>query len=170
MSTSRTLAAALAIAALTVPAAQARPADNAPLALTAAKAQHKHESIPNIDPPVVRVAAANARAQDLRHLRAGAANVDHAADANVGTYTPGDSPGANYTSGPTAGGQYTPGAAAAYSQPLPATPTRAVHQTADSGVNQTTIGLGIAGSLLAIACVAGLTRRNRRVQRARVTA
>jgi hypothetical protein len=169
MSTTRTLAAALAIGALAVPAAQAQPADNAPPVPASANTQ-KQDPVADIHAPLARAAAANARAQDLRHLRADNSNVGRAANANFGTYTPGGSPGANYTSGPTAGGQYTPGTAAAYQQPLPATPAQAVNRTADSGVNPTTIGLGIASSLLAIAAVVGLARRSRRVQRARVTA
>jgi hypothetical protein len=54
--------------------------------------------------------------------------------------------------------------------PQPITPARGVNNPASSDVNPTTIGLGIAASLLAIAGVAGLARRSRRVQRARVTA
>ena len=69
MTTSRTLAAALAIGVLAVPAAQAQPADNAP-----------------------RRPAPHARVQDLRHLRAGAANVRPRGardQASGGQYTPG---------------------------------------------------------------------------------
>jgi hypothetical protein len=88
MSTTRALAAALAIAALAVPAAQAQPAENAPLVRASANAQHKQDPIADIHAPLARAAAANAnaRAQDLRHLRV--------ANANVGAYTPGATPGA----------------------------------------------------------------------------
>jgi hypothetical protein len=77
---------------------------------------------------------------------------DRAWDANVGAYTPGAIPAVSYPSDTT---------------------TRAVNDPASGGVNPTTIGLGIAGSLLAIAGVVGLarrSRRSRRMQRARVTA
>jgi hypothetical protein len=69
------------------------------------------------------------------------------------------------------GGAYTPGSIPAVSYPS-GTTTRGVNDPASGGVNPTTIGLGIAGSLLAIAGVVGLarrSRRNRRMQRARVT-
>jgi hypothetical protein len=184
MRTTRTLAATLAIAALTVPAAQAQPTDSAPAAPTAANAQNTQDPVPDIHAPLARVAAAKARAQDLRHLRAGDANVDQAANANFGPYTPRDFSGLNYTSGATAGGQYTPGATAVQratrrrlpgpptwpANPQPITPAHAVDNPASSAVNPTTIGLGIAGSLLAIAGGAGLARRSRRLQRARATA
>jgi hypothetical protein len=95
---------------------------------------------------------------------------DPAYDANVGAYTPGAIPAVSYPSG----GAYTPGAIPAVSYPQPAPSAHAV-QVPDSrgGVSRTTIGLGIAGSLLAIAGVVGLARRgrrSRRMQRARVTA
>jgi hypothetical protein len=43
-------------------------------------------------------------------------------------------------------------------------------RVADGSTAWTTIGIGIAGSLLAVAGVVGLTRHSRRMQRARVTA
>jgi hypothetical protein len=95
-------------------------------------------------------------------------DIDRAWDANVGAYTPGAVPAVSYPSG----GAYTPGAIPAVSYPS-GTTTRAVNDPASGGVNPTTIGLGIAGSLLAIAGVVGLarrSRRSRRMQRARVTA
>jgi hypothetical protein len=84
-----------------------------------------------------------------------------------GAYTPGSIPAVSYPSR----GAYTPGAIPAVSYPS-GTTTRAVNDPA-SGVNPTTIGLGIAGSLLAIAGVVGLarrSRRSRRTQRARISA
>jgi hypothetical protein len=42
--------------------------------------------------------------------------------------------------------------------------------TADPGIAWTTIGIGVAASLLAIGAIAGITRRTRRVGRARITA
>jgi hypothetical protein len=94
-------------------------------------------------------------------------DIDPAADANLGAYTPGSIPAVSYPSG----GASTPGSIPAVSYPS-GTTTRGVNDPASGGVNPTTIGLGIAGSLLAIAGVVGLarrSRRNRRMQRARVT-
>lgn len=103
-------------------------------------------------------------------------DIDRAADANFGAYTPGAIPAVSYPSG----GAYTPGAIPAVSYPSRATAggqytpgATAVNDPASGGVTPTTIGLGIAGSLLAIAGVVGLarrSRRSRRTQRARVPA
>jgi hypothetical protein len=193
----RTATITLAAAALAAPTASARPADTPPAVTKAAAPEHKQtrrsasanrqskqDPVADIHAPLAPVAAANARAQDLRHLRAGRAERGRAADVNVGAYTPGATPGATYTTGATAGGQYTPGTTAVQPatrrqlpgpptwpvNPQPITPAHAVNNPASSAVNPTTIGLGIAGSLLAIAGVAALARRSRRVQRARVTA
>ncbi len=139
MTITRTLAAALAIAAFAVPTAQARPADNTQLARTSADAQSKQDPIADVHAPLAR-AAARARAQDLRNQRA--------ANANVRMYTSG-----------------TP------QPPRPTTKTLGVkHPDGSSGVGATTIWLGIAGSLLAVASIAGIARRSRRIVRARVTA
>lgn len=94
-------------------------------------------------------------------------DIDRAADANFGAYTPGAIPAVSYPSG----GAYTPGAIPAVSYPRPVAPPHAV-QAPDSsgGVSATTIGLGIAGSLLAISAIAGMMRRSRRTGRARVAA
>ncbi len=107
------------------------------------------------------------------------------ADANVGTYTPGATPAVAYTSGATAGGAYTPGASAGDSatrpsvpgpptwpvNPQPIKPVPAVHASdTRGGLDWTTIGLGIAGGLLAIGGIVGIARRSRRIERARVTA
>jgi hypothetical protein len=136
----RTATIALAAAALAAPTALARPADVPPPDANATGAAH-HEQ--------------NGRTQDT----------------NVGTYTPGAIPAVSYPSGATADGAYTPGATPAVSQPRPSTPARAV-QAPDSrsGVGSTTIGLGIAGCLIALAGVVGIARRSRRVERARLTA
>ena len=103
-------------------------------------------------------------------------DIDRATDPDFGAYTPGAIPAVSYPSG----GAYTPGAIPAVSYPSRATAggqytpgATAVNHPATGGVNPTTIGLGIAGSLLAIAGVVGLARRrrrSRRTQRARVTA
>ena len=42
--------------------------------------------------------------------------------------------------------------------------------TADPGIAWTTIAIGVAGCLLAIGAIAGITRRTRRTGRARITA
>ena len=106
-------------------------------------------------------------------------------DASIGTYTPGATPAVSYTSGASAGGAYTPGTTAVHSatpRPLAGPPTwpknpqpivhaRAVNApTSEGGINWTTIGLGIVGSLLTITGLAAVVRRNRRIQRTRVTA
>ena len=49
---------------------------------------------------------------------------------------------------------------------LDATP----HATADPGIAWTTIGIGVAASLLAIGAITGITKRTRRTGRARITA
>ncbi len=87
MTTTRTLDAALAIAALAVPAAQAQPADNTPLAPAAAHAQIEQDPPADVHAPLARVPAASARPQDMRHLRAG--------NAHVGAYPPGTTPAAS---------------------------------------------------------------------------
>ena len=132
MTTSRLLAAALAIGALAAPAAQARPADNA---------------------PVARTAAASARVHDLRHLRAGAINT-------VGTSTPAVQPATR---------RRLPGPPTWPVNPQPIAPAHAVKAPDSSDVNPTTIGLGIAGALLALAGIVAFTRRSHH-GRTRVTA
>jgi hypothetical protein len=133
MSITRTLAAALAIGALAVPAAQAQPADiHSPLARAAAEAHNK---------------------QDLRSADArDAAQRPRSADAS-GTQ---------------------PGAPTWPAHPQPITPAPAAEVTDGgngNGINWTTIGLGIAGSLLAVSGLAALTtRRSRRQQRLRAAA
>jgi hypothetical protein len=133
MSITRTLAAALAIGALAVPAAQAQPADiHAPLARAAAEAQNK---------------------QDLR-----------SADARDA---------AQHPRGAAAGESTTlPGPPTWPAHPKPLTPAP-VAEAGDggTGITWTTIGLGIAGSLLAVSGLAALTtRRSRRLQRLRAAA
>jgi hypothetical protein len=156
----RTATIALAAAALAAPTAIARPADTPP-------------------------AAANASAQDLNHLRAGAHPVNAPGATAVDSATRPSAPGTTYTSGATAGGQHTPGATAIHAatrwplpgpptwpvNPQPIAPARAVQAPdSSSGVSPTTIGLGIAGSLIALAGIVGIARRSRRVERARLTA
>jgi hypothetical protein len=94
-------------------------------------------------------------------------DIDRAADANLGAYTPGSIPAVSYPSG----GAYTPGSIPAVSYPRPVAPAHATQALdSSSGVSRTTIGLGIAGSLLAIGAIAGMTLRTRRTGRTRIAA
>ena len=160
MSITRTLIATLAIAALAVPAAQAQPADmHASVAQAAAKTQQK---------------------QDLRSADARDAATKHDQDArpheeNVAAYTPGAIPAVSYPSGATADHPVTrpsvPGPPTWPVNPEPITPAPAAKVTdRGNGVDSTTIGLGIAGSVLALAALVGIARRTRRLERARITA
>jgi hypothetical protein len=138
MSITRTLAAALAIAALAAPTAAAYDI-HAPLARAAAKAQ-KHE--------------------DLR-----------SPDAKVGAYTPGATPAVSYTSrAPAAPAtRRLPGPPTWPANPQPITPAKVTD--GDNGIDWTTIGLGIAGSLLAVGGLAAFTtRHSRRTRHLRTTA
>ena len=155
----RTATIALAAAALAAPTALAR--TDAPPAVTkaAAAAQHK---------------------QDLRSADARDAATKHEQDArpheeNVGAYTPGATPAVSYPSGATAHNSATrpsvPGPPTWPVNPQPINPVPAVHASdTGGGLDWTTVGLGIAGSLIALAGVVGIGRRSRRLERARLTA
>jgi hypothetical protein len=145
------------------------------IALTAAAQAQQDLRSPDARDAAVAQAAANP------HNKRGPRPVD----ACIGTYTPGATPAVAYTSGATAGGACTPGTTAVHSatpRPLAGPPTwpknpqpighaRAVNApTSKGGINWTTIGLGIVGSLLTITGLAAVARRNRRIQRTRVTA
>ena len=112
-----------------------------------------------------RAAAAQPGALTGTHAQT-PSDINRATDPDFGAYTPGAIPAVSYPSG----GAYTPGAIPAVSYPRPVAPAHAV-QAPDSsgGVSRTTIGLGIAGSLLALSGLVGIARRSRRVERARVT-
>jgi hypothetical protein len=166
----RTITTAIAIAALTAPTALARPADTPqPAPATNDYAVPSDQVQKELRDNVAgrygpqRTPQAGAAAQHKQNRRP--------RDANVGVYTPGAIPAVSYPSGATAGGQYTPGTTPAVSRPRPMMPAHAVDvpDTA-SGVSATTIGLGIAGSLIALASVVGIGRRSRRQERARLTA
>jgi hypothetical protein len=149
--TSRHRALAAAAAALLALAPSALAADRAP-----------QPGPPNSPSPV----AAQPGAHTGTHVQT-PSDIDRAWDANVGAYTPGASPAVSYPSG----GAYTPGSIPAVSYPRPVTAARAVEAPDNrGGVSATTIGLGIAGSLLAISAIAGMMRRSRRTGRARVAA
>ncbi len=163
MSIARTLVAALAVTALAAPAAHARPADiHASFAEAAAKAQQKQDLR---SPDGIEAAAKAQQKQDLRspdgieaaHLRGHAA-----ADAiNARGATAVDS--ATRPAPRTFAGPPTWPA-----NPQPIAQVHAVKVVDDGGVDWTTIGLGIAGGLLAISVVAFLTTRRRRTQRLRL--
>ena len=112
-----------------------------------------------------RAAAAQPGALTGTHAQT-PSDINRATDPDFGAYTPGAIPAVSYPSG----GAYTPGAIPAVSYPRSVAPAHAV-QAPDSsgGVSRTTIGLGIAGSLLALSGLVGIARRSRRVERARVT-
>ena len=113
-----------------------------------------------------RAAAAQPGALTGTHAQT-PSDINRAYDANVGAYTPGSIPAVSYPSG----GAYTPGSIPAVSYPQSVAPAHAVKAPDSSGgVSRTTIGLGIAGSLLAIGAIAGMTRRTRRTGRTRIAA
>jgi hypothetical protein len=142
MSITRTLAAALAIAVLAVPAAQAQPADmHGSVAQAAAQAQNKQD-LRSAD---ARDAAENPRAAGHAVTAPGATAVESATQPGPPTWP-------------------------ANPQPLTSAPVAEVTD-GGTGIDWTTIGLGIAGSLVAVSGLAVLTtRRSRRLQRLRATA
>ena len=145
MSIARTLVAALAVTALAVPAAQARPADiHASFAEAAAKAQQKQDlrSPDGIEAAHLRGHAA----ADAINAR-GATAVDSATRPAPRTF---------------AGPPTWP------ANPQPIAQVHAVKVVDDGGVDWTTIGLGIAGGLLAVSVLAFFTTRRRRTQRLRL--
>ena len=94
-------------------------------------------------------------------------------EENVGAYTPGAIPAVS--SGATEDNSATrpsvPGPPTWPVNPQPINPVPAVHAPdTGGGLDWTTIGLGIAGSLLAIGAIAGMTRRTRRTGRTRLAA
>jgi uncharacterized protein YcnI len=137
MSITRTLVAALAVMALAVPAAQARPADmHASVAQANAKAQQQEQQ--RLDSP---------HGIDAPRLRG------HAAAAAV------KAPGATAVDSATQPG---PPTWPVNPQPISSAPT--VKAVDDGGTDWMPVALGIAGGLLAIGAVALLaTRRRTRV-------
>jgi hypothetical protein len=144
----------------TRPGALTQPADtHAPLIRVAANAR-AHDLRAADD----RDAAVSARTQDLRHLQA------------RGSYTPGSIPAvsspsrADTETSRARVGAYTPGSIPAVSYPSGIAAPAAKATARGNGVGWTTIGLGIAGGLLAIGGIVGIARRSRRIKRVRVTA
>ena len=142
MTPTRTLVAALAAATLAAPSAFAQPADmHGAFAKPAAKTTGQDLRSPDTRDAATR--PTSARAQDLRHLRAGG-------DAT--------------TQAPLPGPPTWPAHPQPISAPITAAPQR------DDGIDPATIALGIAGSLLAVAAIAGIANRTRRRQHQRATA
>ena len=148
MSIARTFVAALAVTALAVPAAQARPADmHASVAQAAAKAQHQDLRSPDT------IDAADAiKAAQLRGHAAAAVNA----------------PGATAVDSATRPAPRTVAGAPTWPvNPQPITPVHAAKVVDGGGVDWTPIVLGIVGGLLAVCAVVVLTTR-RRTQRLRM--
>jgi hypothetical protein len=141
MTATRTLVAALAAATLAAPSALAQPIDlHGAVAQPAAKTSGQDLRSPDARDAATR--PGSALAQDVRHLRAG-----------------GDA-----TQRPLVGPPTWP------AQPHVITaPSTPAEQPGD-GVDLATIGLGIAGSLLAVGALAGIANRTRRPQRRRAIA
>ena len=174
MSTRRTLIAALTAVAIAVPAAAAaaQPADmHASTAIAAAKAQQQGQDLRSLD---ARHAALLAKqrdstkaelVQDLRSPDAYDA-AQHPRKSPVAVNAPGASAvDSQAKSTPVAPGQPT---WAVDPQPIPPAPATAA-ATSDDGVDWTTIGLGIAGTLLVLGGLAALTTRMRSTTRTRVS-
>lgn len=150
MSIARTLVAALAVTALAVPAAQARPAVDmhASVAQAAAKKQQQQD-LRSPDAIEATGLRGHAAAQVLRHAAVnapGATAVDSATRPAPTLGTPPTWP----------------------VNPQPITPAHTVKVVDDGGVNWAPIALGIVGGLLAVGAVAFLTTRRRRTQRVRM--
>ena len=144
MSIARTLVATLAVTALAVPAAQARPADmHASVAQAAAKAQQQQD-LRSPD----SIEAAGLRG----HAAAAAVNAPGATAVDSAT-RPAPRTTANPPTWPA--------------NPQPITPAHQVKVVDDGGVDWTPIALGILGGLLAVSALV-LTTRRRRTQRLRM--
>ena len=144
MSIARTLVAALAVTALAVPAAQARPAD-------------MHASF-------AEAAAAKQQRQDLRSPD----GIDASQLRGHGAAKPVNAPGATAVDSATrlAPVARTHAAAPTWpADPKPITSAPAVN-VVDDGVDWTPILLGIAGGLLAVCILGVLTTRRRRLRMA----
>jgi hypothetical protein len=151
MSIARTLAATLAVTALAVPAAQARPADiPASPAKDAPKAQQQQYR--DLRMPDTIDAADAINAAKLRGHAAAAANAPGA--TAVGSAS---RPAPRTLAGPPTWPV----------NPQPITPADAAKVVDDGGVDWTPIVLGIVGGLLAVCGIVVLTTR-RRTQRLRL--
>jgi hypothetical protein len=147
MSIARTLAAALAVTALAVPAAQARPADmHASVAQAAAKAQQQDLRSPDT------IDAADAiNAAKLRGHAAAAVNAPGATAVDSATR-----PAPRTVAGPPTWPV----------SPQPITTVHAAKVVDDGGVDWTPIVLGIVGGLLVVGAVLTTRRRTQRLRMA----
>ena len=146
MSTTRMLAAALAIAALAAPAAQAQPADmHASVAQAAARAAEA--PLPDMHQFLARTSAQPQTEQDLRG--------EAARDAALHPLVAGTA-----ALRPVAGPPTWP------AHPQAITPAPAVETTDGSGIDWTPIAIGVGASLLAMAGLLALnSRRTRQLHR-----
>jgi hypothetical protein len=142
MTIRHTLAAALAATVIAAPAATARPADMPPAgAQAAAPAQHR---------------------QDLRS--------PDAVDAARNPRKPVNAPGATAVGSQSTIPAVAPGQPTWATNPKPIPSAHAVQVSrSDDGVDWTTIGLGIAGTLVAFGGILALTSRTRRMPRTRAS-
>jgi hypothetical protein len=146
MSIARTLVAALAVTALAVPAAQARPADmHASFAQAAAKSQQQQR-------------------QDLRSPDGiDAARLRGHAAAAV------NAPGATAADSATRPAPRSQPASPTWPvNPPPIAPAHTVNAVDDGGIDWMPIALGLVGGLLAVGAVALLTIRRRRTHGVRL--
>jgi hypothetical protein len=151
----RTVTTAIAIAALAAPTAFARPADTPPAVEKAtAVAQHKQDAR---SPDTIDAAAQHK--QDARSPD----TIDAATRPMVDR--PSNSRADSATRPPLAGPPTWP----VSPQPITSAPAAKVTD-GGNGVDWMMLGLGVAGCLLAIGAVAGITSRTRRSGRARIAA
>jgi len=153
MSIARTLAATLAVTALAVPAAQARPADiHAYMHASAPQTTQKAQQYRDLRMPDTIDAADAINAAKLRGHGAAAVNA----------------PGATAVGSASRPAPHTlPGPPTWPVNPQPITPAHAAKVVDDGGVDWTPIVLGIVGGLLAVGGIVLLTTR-RRTQRLRL--
>jgi hypothetical protein len=164
MSIARTLVAALAVTALAVPAAQARPADmHASVAQATAKAQQKQglRSPDAIDASQLRGHGAAAVKQDLRSPDA----IDASQLRGHGAAAAVNAPGATAVDSATRSAPRTLPAPPTWPvNPQPIAPAHGAKVVDDGGLDWAPIALGIVGGLLAVGAVAVLTTRRRRMR------
>ena len=150
MTFTRTLAAALAAAALAVPAAQAHDI-HASLAQANADAQQRQD----LRSVAARDASADANGQDLRRMSADGRPVN--------------APGATAVDSATR--PAFPGPPTWPVNPQPIDPAPVVHASdTGGGVDWSTMGLALAAGLLAVGGIVGIAVHSRRVGRARIAA
>jgi hypothetical protein len=175
MSIRRTLIAGLTAVAIAVPAAAAaaQPPDmHASTAIAAAKARQHGQDLRSADARHAALLAEKENAvktqpaQDLRSPDA----VDAAVHPRKSPVVVVDAPGATAADSQARTAPVAPGQPTWAVDPQPIQPAPAAKAAAsDDGVDWTTIGLGIAGSLLALGAIAALTARVRATPRTGVS-